>query len=845
LAAVMGSAERGPSKPGTSVERACSLLVGYSTASASQAAITSALAEGDDAAKADALRKVIALMLEGEQMSSVFITVVRYVLPSEDHTVQKLLLLYLELVDRIDASGTVLPEMILICQTLRNLLQHANEFVRGVTLRFLCRLHEPELLEPLVPSVLQNLEHRIPYVRRNAVLAVDAISRLPNGDALLSDAVDSVEKVLSNDNDVVVKRNALVMLTNADPDRALRFLRNNLKHILSWHESLQTASLELVRKAVRRDPSFKGQYLNIVLNMLSSQNTNVLFESASTLVFLSSAPTAVKSAVKSFCNVLTTSSDNNVKLVVLGRLEELKRKHPSVMEEMLMDVMQALSAPSIEIKRKTLQVAMELMTSKNVDDLAAALRKEMLKIRANEFDQVAEFSQLLIHSLHTCALRFPHITSYVTLQLVDFVGDDTESVAQGVAQFVREALEVNEELRPQLLERLCDMLNFVQSSSVCSTVLWILGEYSDTRAEVNGALSAIKASLGTPPFHRHGRDSNQAAQDDAVADDTSDGAASSVATANPSVRPVVLADGTYASQSAVAESKDAGGAKLDLECKLRTMVQAGDFYLCSVVATTLTKLALRLRSLNSETAQALNKEVAENMLYMASMERLGEANEGPKPIDDDSSDHIRLCINILAAPEKELEDTMLVETRSAFTRMMQSMQSVSLLKQETEQQEQHSTQADDLIDFEQLKGGQGSAQMDVEEEVSADVERASGFQVASDTASQRTVQLTGSSDSVLAEALVTVHQYDIVLDISVLNKTNETLQNMSVELQTKGDLKVIERPQSFTIEPGGERNIRANVKVASTETGMIFGYIVYTIGGGQTYASRCTRHALH
>ena len=101
----------------------------------------------------------------------------RYVLPSEDHAVQKLLLLYLEAIEKTDASGKVLPEMILICQNLRNNLQHPNEYIRGVTLRFLCRIKEEEILEPLVPSILANLEHRHSYVRRNAVLAINALCR--------------------------------------------------------------------------------------------------------------------------------------------------------------------------------------------------------------------------------------------------------------------------------------------------------------------------------------------------------------------------------------------------------------------------------------------------------------------------------------------------------------------------------------------------------------------------------------------------------------------------------------------------------------------------------------------
>lgn len=31
-------------------------------------------------------------------------------------------------------------------------LQHPNEYIRGSTLRFLCKLREAELLEPLLPS---------------------------------------------------------------------------------------------------------------------------------------------------------------------------------------------------------------------------------------------------------------------------------------------------------------------------------------------------------------------------------------------------------------------------------------------------------------------------------------------------------------------------------------------------------------------------------------------------------------------------------------------------------------------------------------------------------------------
>ncbi|KAH7866043.1 hypothetical protein Vadar_014733 [Vaccinium darrowii] len=42
-----------------------------------------------------------------------------------------------------------------------------------------------------------------------------------------------------------------------------------------------------------------------------------------------------------------------------------------------------------------------------------------------------------------------------------------------------------------------------------------------------------------------------------------------------------------------------------------------------------------------------------------------------------------------------------------------------------------------------------------------------------------------------------------------------------------GDLKLVERPQNYTLAPESSKQIRANIKVSSTETGVIFGNIVY------------------
>lgn len=57
--------------------------------------IKEALEGSDTEQKVLAMQKAVTMLLNGEQLPQLFITIVRYVLPSEDHTIQKLLLLYL------------------------------------------------------------------------------------------------------------------------------------------------------------------------------------------------------------------------------------------------------------------------------------------------------------------------------------------------------------------------------------------------------------------------------------------------------------------------------------------------------------------------------------------------------------------------------------------------------------------------------------------------------------------------------------------------------------------------------------------------------------------------------
>merc|ERR1719162_2652459 len=91
----------------------------------------------------------------------------------------------------------------------------------------------------------------------------------------------------------------------------------------------------------------------------------------------------------------------------------------------------------------------------------------------------------------------------------------------------------------------------------------------------------------------------------------------------------------------------------------------------------------------------------------------------------------------------------------------------------------------------------------------------------------KVTQMTGLADPVYVEAFLQVHSFDVVLELLIINRTQETLQNVVVELDTQGDLKLVDRPAGVTLAPHQQVVVHASIKVSSTETGIIFGYVTY------------------
>ncbi|OCF62183.1 coatomer beta subunit [Kwoniella mangroviensis CBS 10435] len=783
--------------------------------------LRNALQKGSDEVKLETMRRIIVSTLNGQGHPSLLMPIIQYVMPSRNKQLKKMLHFYWEICPKLDDNGKLKQEMILVVNAIRNDLQHPNEYIRGATLRFLQKIREAELLEPLVPTVRSCLEHRHSFVRKNAVFATYTIYQ--DHEHLIPDAPELLDTFLAAESDSTCKRNAFVTLCNISQPTAVRYLLNNFDQISGMDELMQMAVIELVRKEAKTEGGHRAKWIRCIFELLNAESHAVKYEAATSLTTLTQNPAAVKAAAAALAELIVKEADNNVKLIVLDRFDNLRAKHEHVLDPMVMDILKVLTSPDMEVKRKALGIALEMVTSRNVEDVVLFLKKQLQGTLDQDFDKNLEYRQLLIQSIHSCAIKFSEVAANVVHVLMDFLGDSSNPSAVDVISFVREVVERFPDLRPAITEKLVSTFSEIKSGKVFRGAMWIVGEYATGPADIKKAIQEIRKVLGEIPILA----SEQRLLDEAEAADENPTEKEEAPKAVTTTR--VLPDGTYATETVYTSTAQA--ARLEqvraaTKPPLRALILGGDFFTASVLAATLTKLVLRFSEGQSD-SQSINTLRAEAILIMTSIIRVGQSKFVAVPIDEDSQERIMNCIETLAELQssKILQDVFLHDTKAAYAKMVATEEKKALEKKERESKTT-TVQADDLISFRQLSKKSTLGDVDDFDDL---VAATGAAEVQDDFVSKlsRISQLTGFSDPVYAETVVTLSQYDIILDVLLVNTTNETMQNLTVDFATLGDLKLVERPAAVTLAPHGFHSLTATVKVSSTETGVIFGAITY------------------
>lgn len=797
-----------------------------------------ALERGSEDEKIRAMKNILVTMLDGNPLPELLMHIIRFVMPSKNKKLKKLLYFYWEIVPKMDKDGKLRHEMILVCNAIQHDLQHANEYIRGNTLRFLSKLREAELLEQMVPSVMACLEYRHAYVRKYAILAVLSIYKV--SEHLIPDANDIIATFLAAETDPICKRNAFIGLSELNREAALTYLEENIADIENLDPLLQTIFIEFIRKDATKTPSLKNQYVALLLELLNSTTSDeVVFETALALTVLTSNTIVLSTCVSKLTDLAAKISDNNIKLIVLDRIQDINTANTGSLEELTLDILRLLNAEDLDVRSKALDVCLDLVTSRNAEDVVQLLKKE-LQVTVNNSDKEnsMQYRQLLIKTIRSIAIKFVEMASNVVSLLLEFIGQLNSVAACGVISFVKEVIEKYPQLRSEILSQLINALDNVKSAKGYRGALWILGEYSESSHEIQDSWKHIRNSIGEVPIIQSEMTKLTQKSDDEKETETE---------LFKPTGPVILPDGTYATENAFGTEdlpKKLSSSERDSRPPLRRFILGGDFYTAAILASTIVKLVLKFDKASKD-KHVMNALKAEGLLILVSIIRAGQSSFVERKIDEDSADRILTAVSILMdendpkenPAERELLDLAFVEATKQSFKNQVSLSNRANLRRSMKDIAKNAEQIEKPVTFRQFVNLDSAAvekdsiEEDLELAINGDAANFTSKQLASRL--KKIVPLTGFSDPVYAEAYITNNQFDVVLDVLLVNQTKETLKNLHVQFATLGDLKIIDNPPSANVIPHGFHRITITVKVSSADTGVIFGNIIYDGAHGE------------
>mmetsp|Transcript_92943 Transcript_92943/g.266419 ORF Transcript_92943/g.266419 Transcript_92943/m.266419 type:complete len:839 (+) Transcript_92943:187-2703(+) len=433
-----------------------------------------AAADRDQQKKRDAIKKVIAYMTLGIDVSPLFSEMV--MASATQDLVQKKMV-YLYLVNYAESNSEL---AILAVNTLLKDCRDDDPMIRGLALRSLCSLSLVNMIEYLQPAVQRALEDVNGYVRKTAVVGVVKIFHIMPSVVLESDLVTTMKRLIS-DSDAHVVANAIHAVEEVLADEGgytptkeiMTSMLNRLNQFSEWG---QCAVLRLLSKYRVEDEGEMFDIMNILDGLLKQSSCSVVLSVTKIFVDLTSNRPDLQADVmrrlKGPLLTLMASPTPELAYTVLMHINALLGHSRSIMEIFAADYKQFFcryNDPSY-VKAVKIDILTLLVDMSN----AAAIVGELSEYVT---DVDAEISRRAIRGIGKVAVRVPATAEMIVASLTSLLELDIDYVSTEAAVVMKDLVRKYPEQFQQASGAVERCIKIVTEPEGKCAILWILGEY--------------------------------------------------------------------------------------------------------------------------------------------------------------------------------------------------------------------------------------------------------------------------------------------------------------------------------------------------------------------------------
>ncbi|MBW0493464.1 hypothetical protein O181_033179 [Austropuccinia psidii MF-1] len=426
--------------------------------------------------KKNTLKKVVANMTMGNDMSPLFSDVVQC-MGIQVLEIKKMVYLYLINYARSkpDLAKYALDGFLLDSSD-------RNPLIRALAIRTMSYISLPAIHRALLDPLRHALKDSDPYVRKTAALCV---AKLFTHDRKLVEKaafINNLRDLLADSNPTVIA-NAVAALTEISEksDNIQLRLNSNIANKLAaalneCSEWGQTYIIEALMYYVPEQSSDAELLAERLAVRLQHSNSAVVLTTIKVILYLMnymSNNDIIEAMSKRMSASLVTllSSGYEVQYIALRNILLIIQRRPSILQNQVKVFFCKYNDP-IYVKLAKLEIIYRLANDRNYEQVLAELREY-----ASEVD--VDFVRKAVRSLGRLAIKISSAADRCIVVILELVATKINYVVQEAIVVIKDIFRRYPNQYEGIIGTLCQNLDSLDSPEAKSSMIWIIGQYSD------------------------------------------------------------------------------------------------------------------------------------------------------------------------------------------------------------------------------------------------------------------------------------------------------------------------------------------------------------------------------
>ncbi|KAF5359621.1 hypothetical protein D9756_003261 [Leucocoprinus leucothites] len=440
------------------------------------------LDSNSDREKLDAMKRLIALISKGRNVSEYFAQVVKNV-ASQNLEIRKLVYIYLLRYAEQE------PDLALLSiNTFQKDLTDSNPLIRAMALRVLSGIRVPMIGNIVVLAIKKCAADVSPYVRKTAGLAIPRCNELDSSH--LPSLIQIITSMLKERSPLTIGSVAVafeaVCPTRLDLlHQQYRRLCRMLAQVDEWGQvDLMNLLLRYTRIMLPRpvgdelDSDVKLLLTSVEPILMSCNPASVM--AVVRVIYYAGPSVYLQKVVQPLLRLLHQSRE--VERVVLVYLLILVQKSPELFSPYHTRLF-LRTDDSREVKRDKIRLLLRILNSDNY----GAILREFIDYSDDTDDEIVGDS---IHAIGRCAFTIPESTQQCLTALISMIQSGNDSVTSSAVMVLKTLVQgqlsstvhgimgASREAPLSIIARLAGKIDDIKNSQARACIIWLVGQYS-------------------------------------------------------------------------------------------------------------------------------------------------------------------------------------------------------------------------------------------------------------------------------------------------------------------------------------------------------------------------------